>query len=277
MWRAAVGIVPTCVLLLAAAAPSGTVRGGVYSPGERGCRGRQPGGGGTSLPGRRGADRRPRPRGVQPRPPSSFSGPEGQARVVFRSREALLLGTQRCGVSAGRAAKGVVQSRHVSLATTRCHHGGVSFGHRLPRTLSRLEGGGCALAGRAVYNLKLAKLLWNEARKKDDDSPNRDLPPEDPREQQPEGRRASTTSPAIPRWVRATPATETPKVVSMPATIAGMRAPRQRPDPRAGPANRSDSAPRGSSRHPLPHSRRDAKQTPPDRRALHAGTSRSCI
>ena len=30
-------------------------------------------------------------------------------------------------------------------------------------------------------------------------------------------------------------------------------------------------APRGSSRHPLPHSRRDAKQTPPDRRALRPG------
>jgi tetratricopeptide (TPR) repeat protein len=43
------------------------------------------------------------------------------------------------------------------------------------------------LRANAAYNLKLAKLLWNEARKREkkEDNPNRDLPAEDPRSENP--------------------------------------------------------------------------------------------
>jgi tetratricopeptide (TPR) repeat protein len=43
------------------------------------------------------------------------------------------------------------------------------------------------LRANAAYNLKLAKLLWNEARRKEkkEGSPNDDIPPEDPRSEHP--------------------------------------------------------------------------------------------
>jgi len=49
------------------------------------------------------------------------------------------------------------------------------------------EAGDAPLKANARYNLKLAKLLWNEARKKEkrDDNPNRDLPPEERQDEMP--------------------------------------------------------------------------------------------
>jgi tetratricopeptide (TPR) repeat protein len=83
------------------------------------------------------------------------------------------------------------------------------------------------LRANAAYNLKLAKLLWNEARKKEkkDDSPNRDFPPEDPRsEQQPESPTGFDPQTGNPEMGEGNTGAEMPKVVPQPATAAGMRA-----------------------------------------------------
>ncbi len=79
----------------------------------------------------------------------------------------------------------------------------------------------------AAYNLKLAKLLWNEARKKEkrEDSPNRDLPPEDPRsEQNPEGPSGFDNQPGNPEMGEDNTGDATPRVVPQPTAIAGMKA-----------------------------------------------------
>jgi hypothetical protein len=95
------------------------------------------------------------------------------------------------------------------------------------------------LRANAAYNLKLAKLLWNEARKKErsEDNPNQDIPPEDPRSEQPPDSPAGfdrQTGNQDPGEGNA--GAEMPKVVAQHAPAFGMKAtpaPGQAPAPGA--------------------------------------------
>ena len=83
------------------------------------------------------------------------------------------------------------------------------------------------LRASASYNLKLAKLLWNEARKKEkkEDNPNRDLPPEDPRsEQPPDSPSGFDPRTGVPESGDGNAGNESPKVVPQHSTAAGMKA-----------------------------------------------------
>jgi hypothetical protein len=93
------------------------------------------------------------------------------------------------------------------------------------------------LRANAAYNLKLAKLLWNEARRKEksEDNPNQDIPLEDPRSEQPPDSPAGfdrQTGDQDPGEGHA--GAEMPKVVPQHATVSGMKAtpaPGQAPAP----------------------------------------------
>lgn len=95
------------------------------------------------------------------------------------------------------------------------------------------------LRANGAYNLKLAKLLWNEARKKErrEDNPNHDIPPEDPRSEQPPetplgfDRQTGNQDPGD-----GNAGAEMPKVVPQNAAASGMKAtpaPGQSPAPGA--------------------------------------------
>ena len=132
-------------------------------------RGGRPGGGGTSLPGRRGVDRRPRPRGLQPRPPSSFSGPDrGNPSLYSEAAKHYywVLNDAACPPERARRAwfnRGTSLLRQPG-ATMAVYRSAIAC---LERCLDS-KVADAPLRWRA-YNLKLAKLLWNEARKKDNE------------------------------------------------------------------------------------------------------------
>lgn len=83
------------------------------------------------------------------------------------------------------------------------------------------------LRASASFNLKLAKLLWNEARKKEkkEDNPNRDLPPEDPRsEQTPESPTGFDPRTGMPETGDGNSGNESPKVLPQHSMAEGMKA-----------------------------------------------------
>jgi tetratricopeptide (TPR) repeat protein len=84
-----------------------------------------------------------------------------------------------------------------------------------------------ALKANARHNLELAKMLWNEARKKENkqDNPNNDLPPEDPRSEPPQRPLGSDSQIGEPDGSDGGGGgTQVPKIVQQPVAGAGMKA-----------------------------------------------------
>ena len=84
-----------------------------------------------------------------------------------------------------------------------------------------------ALKANARHNLELAKMLWNDARKKENrqDNPNNDLPPEDPRSEPPQKPLGNDSQIGEPEQGDGNShGTQIPKIVQQPVAGAGMKA-----------------------------------------------------
>ena len=110
----------------------------------------------------------------------------------------------------------MVQPRHVSArqhgATTSLYRSAIAC---LERCLDSTATD-APLRASPAYNLELAKLLWNEARKKEKkpDNPNQDFPPEDPRsEPPPDGPSGFDPRTGAPESGDGNAGNESPKVV----------------------------------------------------------------
>jgi tetratricopeptide (TPR) repeat protein len=88
------------------------------------------------------------------------------------------------------------------------------------------EAADAPLKANARHNLELAKLLWNEARKKENkqDSVNKELPPEDPRSEPPRPPLGSEDPGGDPDRGEGGNGQQTPKSVPQPVAGAGQKA-----------------------------------------------------
>ena len=125
---------------------------------------------------------------------------------------------------------------------------------------------------------ELAKLLWNEARKKEkkDDNPNDDLPPEDPRSEPPNSRSGTETAgPATPIKATAMPECRSPRSCQQPTAARDESGAAHGSGAGAG-RDRTNPAARGQRRtfnRATPEETREELAEPPN---ASERTSKSC-